>query len=87
MDGLAGDVTPEQRDHLQTVLRSMNQLGAMVRDPLEATRAESGKIRIQRRCGSISHLATEFAKISHSRVETRCVEIFCLHVSGLSKLT
>jgi signal transduction histidine kinase len=56
LDGIAGDVTPEQRDHLNTILRSVNQLGAMVRDLLEATRAESGKIRLEPRCLSIADL-------------------------------
>jgi len=49
-DGLAGPVAPEQRDHLQTVLKSVNQLHAMIRDLLEATRAESGKLRVEPRC-------------------------------------
>jgi signal transduction histidine kinase len=56
LDGLAGEMTPEQRDHLGTVLKSVNQLGAMVRDLLEGSRAESGKIRLDRRCVSIAHL-------------------------------
>lgn len=50
LDGLAGEVSPEQRDHLKTMLKSVNQLGAMVRDLLEASRAESGKIRLEPRC-------------------------------------
>ncbi len=50
LDGLAGDLAPEQRDHLQTVLRSANQLRRMIGDLLEATRAESGKISIEPRC-------------------------------------
>ena len=50
LDGLAGEVQGEQRDHLKTILRSVNQLGAMVRDLLEASRAESGKIRLSPRC-------------------------------------
>ena len=56
LDGLAGAVTSEQHEHLQTILRSVNQLGAMVRDLLEATRAESGKLRIERRCVSVEDL-------------------------------
>ncbi|HZQ25791.1 MAG TPA: hybrid sensor histidine kinase/response regulator [Terriglobales bacterium] len=56
LDGLAGDVTPEQRDHLRTILKSVNQLGAMVRDLLEASRAESGKLRIEPRCVAIGEL-------------------------------
>ena len=58
-DGLAGEVSPEQRDHLKTILKSVNQLGAMVRDLLEASRAESGKIRIEPRCLAISDLVRQ----------------------------
>jgi signal transduction histidine kinase len=50
LDGLAGKVMPEQREHLGTVLRSVNQLRGMIGDLLEATRAESGKISIEPRC-------------------------------------
>jgi signal transduction histidine kinase len=56
LDGLSGDVNPEQRDHLKTILKSVNQLGGMVRDLLEASRAESGKIRIEPRCLTIAEL-------------------------------
>ncbi|HEX6505179.1 MAG TPA: hybrid sensor histidine kinase/response regulator [Terriglobales bacterium] len=58
LDGIAGDVAPEQREHLKTVLKSVNQLGAMVRDLLEATRAESGKMRIERRCVSMADIVS-----------------------------
>ncbi len=56
LDGLAGDMSAEQRDHLGTILKSVNQLGAMVRDLLEASRAEAGKMRIERRCLPIADL-------------------------------
>jgi sigma-B regulation protein RsbU (phosphoserine phosphatase) len=56
LDGLAGEINPDQRDHLGTVLNSVHQLRAMIRDLLEATRAESGKIRIEPRCIAIGDL-------------------------------
>jgi len=56
LDGLAGEVSPDQRDHLKTILKSVNQLGSMVRDLLEASRAESGKVRIEPRCVAIGEL-------------------------------
>lgn len=56
LDGLAGDINADQRYHLGTVLNSVHQLRAMIRDLLEATRAESGKIRIEPRCITISDL-------------------------------
>jgi sigma-B regulation protein RsbU (phosphoserine phosphatase) len=56
LDGLAGDINPEQRDHLETVLNGVNQLRAMIRDLLEATRAESGKILIEPHCIALGDL-------------------------------
>ncbi len=59
LDGLAGEVNPEQRYHLGTVLNSVHQLRAMIRDLLEATRAESGKIRIEPRCITVGELVRQ----------------------------
>ena len=59
LDGLAGPILPDQTDHLKTVLRSVNQLHAMIRDLLEATRAESGKMRIEPRCIEIGELVQQ----------------------------
>src|SRR3984957_15542954 len=56
LDGIAGPVAPEQTDHLKTVLKSVNQLHAMIRDLLEATRAESGKMRVEPRCIAVDGL-------------------------------
>src|SRR5437764_6771792 len=53
LDGLAGEISGEQGDHLKIVLKSVNQLGAMVRDLLQAARAESGKITLNLHCVSI----------------------------------
>jgi signal transduction histidine kinase len=50
LDGLSGPVSSEQKEHLQTILRSANQLHTMINDLLDATRAESGKTRIEPRC-------------------------------------
>jgi signal transduction histidine kinase len=59
LDGLAGPVAPDQADHLRTVMKSVNQLHAMIRDLLEATRAESGKMRIEPRCIAVSELVQQ----------------------------
>jgi len=56
LDGLAGAMLPDQNDHLKTILKSVNQLHAMIRDLLEATRADSGKLRIDPRCVDIGEL-------------------------------
>jgi sigma-B regulation protein RsbU (phosphoserine phosphatase) len=59
LDGLAGPMLPDQSDHLKTVLKSVNQLHAMIRDLLEATRAESGKMRVEPRCISLGDLVQQ----------------------------
>jgi signal transduction histidine kinase len=56
LDGLAGPVAPDQIDHLKVVLKSVNQLHAMIHDLLEASRAEGGKTRIEPRCIDIGDL-------------------------------
>ena len=56
LDGLAGEMTGEQKTHLGTILKSVNQLNTMVRDLLQAARAESGKIVLEQRCVSIGEL-------------------------------
>jgi signal transduction histidine kinase len=59
VDGLAGPLSPDQADHLKTVLKSVNQLHAMIRDLLEATRAEGGKLRIEPRCIALGELVEQ----------------------------
>src|SRR3984957_19753555 len=56
LDGLAGPLAPVQNDYLKTVLKSLNQLHAMIRDLLEATRVDSGKLNIEPRCIDIGAL-------------------------------
>jgi phosphoserine phosphatase RsbU/P len=71
-DGLSGAISPEQRDHLQVILKSVNQLHAMIRDLLEATRAESGKLRIEPRCLALVDLVRQaIAMVRPMAVESR----------------
>jgi signal transduction histidine kinase len=59
LDGLAGDLNPEQKEYLNIVLRNLQQLHNMITDLLEATRAETGKLAFEPRCVSLSQLASE----------------------------
>src|SRR3984893_6752142 len=73
LDGLAAPVAPDQGDHLKTVLKSVNQLHAMIRDLLEATRAESGKMRIEGRCISLNELVQQAAAMLRPTAEEKHV--------------
>lgn len=59
LDGLAGEMNADQRDHLSTVLKSVQQLKTMIRDLLEASRVESGKLRIEPRCIALNDLVQQ----------------------------
>jgi len=58
-DGLAGPTTVEQRDYLKVAMKGVSQLQAMIRDLLEASRAESGKMRVEPRCIDLSDLVLQ----------------------------
>jgi signal transduction histidine kinase len=59
LDGIAGEMSADQRDHLSTVMKSVQQLQAMIRDLLEASRVESGKLRIEPRCIAMDALVRQ----------------------------
>lgn len=75
LDGLAGPIAPEQSDHLKTVLRSVNQLHAMIRDLLEATRAESGTLRVEPRCVSIRELLQQAVTMMQPTARAKSIAI------------
>ena len=47
LDGLLGDLTPEQHEHLTFALNNVIQLKSMVSDLLEITRVETNKLTIE----------------------------------------
>jgi signal transduction histidine kinase len=59
LDGLVGPMLPDQTDSLKTVLKSVTQLHAMIRDLLDATRADSGKLQLEPCCIDIGELVQQ----------------------------
>ncbi len=77
LDGLAGPVAPDQTDHLKTILKSVNQLHAMIRDLLEATRADSGKLRIELRCVDIDELISQAVAMMRPGAAEKKIDLEC----------
>jgi len=77
VDGLAGPLAAEQKEHLGTALKSVNQLHAMIRDLLEATRADSGKLRIDARCIDIRELMQQAVTMMQPIAREKEVELEC----------
>jgi PAS domain S-box-containing protein len=59
LDGLLGDVTPEQREHLASALDNVKQLKDMVSDLLDITRVETHKITVEPQHASPVKLVAE----------------------------
>ena len=75
LDGLAGPISSEQRDHLETALLSVNQLRAMIGGLLDATRVESGKIRIDPCCVAVGDLVQQSATMMRPVARARQVAL------------
>jgi sigma-B regulation protein RsbU (phosphoserine phosphatase) len=75
LDGLVGPMAADQADHLKTVLKSVNQLHAMIRDLLEVTRAESGKMRIEPRCVALGKLIQQTVAMLRPTSEEKKVRL------------
>jgi PAS domain S-box-containing protein len=59
LDGLFGELTAEQHEHLQLALNNVCQLKAMVGDLLDLTRIDEQKIVLQYRCENITKLIAD----------------------------
>jgi PAS domain S-box-containing protein len=59
LDGLFGDLTPEQRDQLNLTLENANQLKNMVSDLLDITRIETHKLTVTSQPTNLARLVTE----------------------------
>jgi hypothetical protein len=54
LDGLAGELNPEQRQYLEIVLRNVKQLHSMINDLFEVSGVQAGKLKIELQCTSVS---------------------------------
>ncbi len=50
LDNLAGEMSPDQRECMETVLTNVKQLQSMINDLLEVTRVQAGKVTIELQC-------------------------------------
>jgi signal transduction histidine kinase len=83
LDGLAGNLTPEQREYMEIALRNTNQLGTMVGDLLEVARAETGKIRFNPQRLSFSDLIAEVLRTFRTTAAARGVLLSAQLAQGL----
>jgi signal transduction histidine kinase len=75
LDGLAGDINPEQREYLEITLRNINQLRTMIGDLLEVTRAETGKLAIVPQRISLGELIADTLKTLQASAKAKGVRL------------
>jgi len=59
LEGLAGAITTEQRQHLELISRSSNQLGTMVNSLLDLTRSEWKRLPVDLTCVELDELVVD----------------------------
>lgn len=75
LDGIAGDLNPEQKEYLGIALRNVKQLQAMVGDLLEAARADGGKLAVHPRGISLARLIYETVGSFLTNARARCIAL------------
>ncbi|MBV9574665.1 MAG: PocR ligand-binding domain-containing protein [Acidobacteriales bacterium] len=77
LDGLLGDLTPEQHEHLSMALPNVSQLKHMVGDLLDITRADTHKLSVEPRRVDASELMVEIVKTCRGMAATKGVTLEC----------
>ena len=83
LDGLAGEITAEQREHLDVVLRNTLQLREMISDLLDITRAEAGKLLFEQHGVSLLPLFIELERNYRERAVQKGILFLVQEPRGL----
>ena len=82
-DGLAGSVTPQQREYLGIALSSCNQLRVCLNDLLDAARLETGKLSLELRLASPGSLAQRAVTTLQSAARDAGQTLTCVAAADL----
>jgi signal transduction histidine kinase len=75
LDGLAGPLAAEQREYLDTVLKSANQLRSMINDLLETATIEAGKLKLEFRCVVMNDLIKQAGEMLQASASTKGITL------------
>jgi PAS domain S-box-containing protein len=82
IDGYMGDVTPEQRRSLSTIIGASNRMNELISTLLNITRIESGSISIQPKMLNVKKLAEEAVKELEYTAKSRNIELVLTESKG-----
>jgi PAS domain S-box-containing protein len=75
MDGYMGEITPEQRRSLSTIIGASNRMNELISTLLNITRIESGSISVQPKVLDLHQLAVEAIKELEHTANSRDVDL------------
>jgi signal transduction histidine kinase/CheY-like chemotaxis protein len=83
LDGLAGEISAEQRENLDVVLKNTIQLREMISDLLDITRAEAGKLLFEQHAVSLLPLFIELERNYRERATQKGILFLVQEPRGL----
>jgi NO-binding membrane sensor protein with MHYT domain/anti-sigma regulatory factor (Ser/Thr protein kinase) len=75
VDGLAGELRPEQSEYLRITLRNVRQLESMIADLLEVTRIQAGKLNIEPQGASLRDAITDTVSMFEGSVTAKGITL------------
>jgi PAS domain S-box-containing protein len=75
LDGLVGEVTPEQREQLSFALDNVQQLKDMVSDLLDITRLETHRLTVELQCTSATKLVAAAIRTSGTNAAAKNITV------------
>jgi PAS domain S-box-containing protein len=82
IDGYMGDVTPEQRRSLSTIIGAANRMNELISTLLNITRIESGSISVQPKLLNLKKLAEEAIKELEYTAKSRNIDLKLVEPTG-----
>lgn len=86
LDGIAGELNPEQREYLEIVLKNSLQLRDMIGDLLDVTRADSGKLTVELQSLALADLMRPILQSYRAQAAPKGVELCCICPTNLPKV-
>ena len=74
-DGIAGPVTDRQSEYLDITTRNLTQLSRMIGDLLDASRSETGKLKVEPEAVRIDHLLGEVIPATRAAAADRGIDV------------
>lgn len=75
LDGLSGPLTLEQRECVDMVLKSSNQLRTMINDLLEMATIEAGKLKLELRCVPLNELVSQAGEMLQNSAAAKGIDL------------